>query len=105
MFYTTTCVRLRYGSATDMLSGFSWKSDYLRYLPAPEGGKYYKVRIRPWICLRPSTPTPVNGGFRRPAAVSLLRHHVAPMPSHGILTVSAIALAVRLRLRTRLTPG
>ena len=30
---------------------------------------------------------------------------IAPCASNGILTVSAIALAVRLRLRTRLTPG
>ena len=30
---------------------------------------------------------------------------IAPTASYGILTVSAIALAVRLRLRTRLTPG
>ena len=30
---------------------------------------------------------------------------VAQGGSHGILTVSAIAIAVRLRLRTRLTPG
>ena len=30
---------------------------------------------------------------------------VAPHGSNGMLTVSAIALAVRLRLRTRLTPG
>ena len=30
---------------------------------------------------------------------------IASCSSHGILTVSAIALAVRLRLRTRLTPG
>ena len=30
---------------------------------------------------------------------------IAPHGSNGILTVSAIALAVRLRLRTRLTPG
>ena len=33
------------------------------------------------------------------------RLHVAPCGSDGILTVSAIAIAVRLRLRTRLTPG
>ena len=32
---------------------------------------------------------------RRPAVVSLLRLHVAPCGSDGILTVSAIALAVR----------
>ncbi len=58
-----------------------------------------------WICLPSSTPTAFNAHFRQRAAVSLLRLHVAPMASHGILTVSAIALAVRLMLRTRLTPG
>ena len=57
------------------------------------------------ICLSSSKPTPFNGEFRIPAAVSLLRHHVAHMGSHGILTVSAIGFAVRLILRTRLTPG
>ena len=62
-------------------------------------------RLGRWICLPSSTPTAFNGEFRIPAAVSLLRHHVAPHASHGILTVSAIALAVRLMLRTRLTPG
>ena len=62
-------------------------------------------RLGRWICLPSSAPTPFNGEFRIPAAVSLLRHHVAPHGSHGILTVSAIALAVRLMLRTRLTPG
>ncbi len=35
------------------------------------------VRLGPRTCLRPSTPTPVNGGFRRPAVVSLLRQRVA----------------------------
>ena len=58
-----------------------------------------------WICLPGSTHTAFNADVRHRAAVSLLRHHVAPYGSHGILTVSAIALAVRLRLRTRLTPG
>ena len=58
-----------------------------------------------WICLPPSTPRTFNGDVRRPAAVSLLRHHIAPEGSHGILTVSAIGLAARLSLRTRLTPG
>ena len=63
------------------------------------------VLLRMRICLHPSAHTPFNGEFRIPAAVSLLRHHVALYGSHGILTVSAIAIAVRLRLRTRLTPG
>ena len=39
----------------------------------------------------------------KPAAVSLLRPHVTLKGSNGILTVSAIGLAVRLNLRTRLT--
>ena len=62
-------------------------------------------QLRPWTSLRPSAPTPVNRLFRQPAAVSLLRHRVAPSGSHGILTVSAIGIGVRLSLRTRLTPG
>ena len=65
----------------------------------------FRFQLSAWICLRTSKPTPFNLLFRQQAAVSLLRHHVAPHGSHGILTVSAIALAVRLRLRTRLTPG
>ena len=31
MFYPTTCVGLRYGPSNNMLSGFSWESDYHRY--------------------------------------------------------------------------
>ena len=58
-----------------------------------------------WICLPGSAHTAFNADIRHRAAVSLLRHHVAPYGSHGILTVSAIGLAVRLSLRTRLTPG
>ena len=37
------------------------------------------------------------------AALSLLRLHIARKGSNGILTVSAIGIAVRLSLRTRLT--
>ena len=65
----------------------------------------FRFQLRMWICLHPSKPTPFNAHIRQRAAVSLLRHHVAPCGSHGILTVSAIGLAVRLILRTRLTPG
>ena len=65
----------------------------------------FRFQLNGWICLPISTPTPFNLLFRQQAAVSLLRHHVAHDGSHGILTVSAIALAVRLMLRTRLTPG
>ena len=62
-------------------------------------------QLRRWICLPPSAPTAFNAHFRQRAAVSLLRHHIAIHGSHGILTVSAIGLAARLSLRTRLTPG
>ena len=55
--------------------------------------------------LPPSSPTPFNALFRQRAAVSLLRPRVAPCGSNGMLTVSAIGFAVRLSLRTRLTPG
>ena len=37
------------------------------------------------------------------AALSLLRLHITPGGSNGILTVSAIGIALRLSLRTRLT--
>ena len=62
-------------------------------------------RLKGWICLPLSAPTAFNALFRQGAVVSLLRLHVAPAEGHGILTVSAIGLAVRLSLRTRLTPG
>ena len=63
------------------------------------------VQLGRWICLPSSTPTTFNGEFRLSAAVSLLRHHVARWGSHGMLTVSAIGIAIRLSLRTRLNPG
>ena len=105
MFYPSTCVGLRYGYPQDMLSGFSWKSDYLHCLLLPKKLQYFQGRLSEWICLLQSTPTLFNGDVRHPAAVSLLRLHIAPKGSNGILTVSAIALTIRLRLRTRLTPG
>ena len=71
----------------------------------PEGFVYYKVRLSRWICLPQSAPTLFNARFRQCAEVSLLRLHIAMQGSNGILTVSAIGLAVRLILRARLTPG
>ena len=93
------------GAAWVKLSGFSREYDYPHYQIPPKRTPYCQVQLGEWICLLSSTPTPFNGDFRRPAVVSLLRLHVAPCGSDGILTVSAIAIAVRLRLRTRLTPG
>ena len=91
------------GASGMKLSGFSWESDYARYCRSPGGLAYYQVRLEAWICLRFSTPTPFNGLFRQPAALSLLRPRVAPQGSTGILTGSAIGLTLRLSLRTRLT--
>ena len=69
----------------------------------PEDAPYFQVRLFFRICLEESTPTPLNRLFRQTAAVSLPRLHVALRGSNGILTVSAIGLAVRLSLRSRLT--
>ena len=93
------------GAGTDMIkfSGFSWKYDYARCWIVPKDAPYSQVRLRHRICLAPSTPTPFNRLFRQPAALSRLRPHVTHVGSTGILTGSAIGLAVRLSLRTRLT--
>ena len=71
----------------------------------PEGFVYYQGRLTRRICLPRSTPTLFNVLFRQHAEVSLLRLHIAMQGSTGILTRSAIGLAFRLILRTRLTPG
>ena len=60
-------------------------------------------RLKWWICLPLSTSTTFNRLFRQTAALSLLRLHITPNGSKGILTFSAIGIAVRLNLRTRLT--
>ena len=61
--------------------------------------------LRGRTCLPPSTHTAFNA-----LSVSARQCHscvtaIAPSGSHGILNVSAIGLAARLSLRTRLTPG
>ena len=91
------------GTLSIKFSGFSRQSDYPCYWIVPKYAPYFQVRLFPWICLRKSTSTLFNRLFRQPAAVSLLHPHVTLKGSNGILTVSAIGLAVRLNLRTRLT--
>ena len=71
----------------------------------PGGFVYCQVRLGRRICLPSSAPTPFNALFRQRAEVSLLRHRIAAQGSNGILTVSAIGLAFRLILRSRLTQG
>ena len=69
------------------------------------GPRTFGFQLNLRICLQISSPTPFNALFRQGAEVSLLRLDIADGGSHGMLTVSAIGLAVRLSLRTRLTPG
>ena len=84
-------------------SGFSREHDYVRCRLTPGGSPYSQVRLSGWICLPRSTPTPFNRLFRQAAALPLLRLHIAPAASDGILTVSSIGCGVRLLLRPRLT--
>ena len=91
------------GACMVKLSGFSREYVYVRYRIAPEGAPYFQGRISRRTFLPQSTPTLFNGLFRQPAALSLLRPRIAHTGSTGILTCSAIGLAVRLTLRTRLT--
>ena len=81
------------GTLRVKFSGFSRQSDYLRCWIVPKDAPYFQVRLSPWICLWGSAPTPLNGLFRQPAAVPLLRLHVTSEGSNGMLTVSAIGLA------------
>ena len=91
------------GTSRIKFSGFSREYVYTHYYRFPKELVYYQVRLSWWICLPQSTSTPFNGLFRQSAALSRLRLHVTPTGSTGILTGSAIGLAVRLSLRTRLT--
>lgn len=85
-----------------MFSGFSWEPVYVLFRLCMHA-LYFQVRLSGRICLPQSTSTPFNQLFRQLAVLSLLRLHITHMISMGILTHSAIACAVRLPLRTRLT--
>ena len=87
------------------LSGFSRRHGYPRYPAGPKSFWYCQVRLKGWICLPLSAPTPFNPLFRQGAEVSLPRPRVARMASAGMLTGSSICLAFRLIIRLRLTPG
>ena len=87
MFYPTTCVRLRYGPAADMLSGFSWELDYHRYRIVPKDAPYCLLSA-PSRDLPPGgIPTGFNALFRQCAGVSLLRRHIALRSGNGMFTV------------------
>ena len=105
LVYSTRLRVSVYGTGTFKVkfSGFSRQFAYMHYWIVPKDSPYYQVRIFRWICLPESTSTPFNQLFRQLAALSLLRLHVTLKGSNGILTVSAIGIAIRLSLRTRLT--
>ena len=88
------------------LSGFSREYDYLHYRMAPKGLPYFPVSApRVDLPARVRTYT-VQRGYPSPrGSVTAPSPHIAHDGSHGMLTVSAIGIAVRLSLRTRLTPG
>ena len=70
---------------------------------SPGGSPYYPASAhRPDLPGR-RRPLRFNALFRQRAGVSLLRLHIALIPSNGMLTVSSIGCALRLRLRSRLT--
>ena len=85
-----------------MFRGFSREPDYLYYLVA-RGRPVLSGSTATADLPAMSLSTPFNLLFRQQARVSLLRLLVTPYHSNGILTVSAIGCAVRLRLRARLT--
>ena len=85
-----------------MFRGFSREPDYLCYLVA-RGRPVLSGSTATADLPTMSLSTPFNLLFRQQARVSLLRLLVTPYHSNGILTVSAIGCAVRLRLRARLT--
>ena len=69
----------------------------------PGGSRYCPVSARPADLPAGRLPTRFNVLFRQHAGVSLLRLHVTPGKSNGMLTVSSIGCALRLCLRSRLT--
>ncbi len=69
----------------------------------PGGSPYCPVSAVPPDLPGGPLPTRFNVLFRQHAAVSLLRLHVTPTGSNGMLTVSSIGCALRLFLRSRLT--
>src|SRR3712207_8891122 len=74
-----------------------------RTIGLPRGALHtIERRLTRWICLPRSASKLFNGLFRQSAALSRLRLHVTPEGSTGILTCSAIGIAHRLSLRTRL---
>ena len=103
MFYPTTCVGFGYGSCTDYRLADFLGSMVTSAVALPGGSAYCPVSARPPDLPGGRIPTRFNALFRQRAGVSLLRLHVTPCMSNGMLTVSSIGYALRLCLRSRLT--
>ena len=84
------------------LRAFSREPDYLRY-PRARGLEVLSGSAQDAHLTAPRLPTPLNGLFRQPAGVPLLRLPDRSARSAGILTGSSIGFALRLILRSRLT--
>ena len=96
-----------YGTGHQSLkfSGFSWQYDYLRYRIAPEGAPYYHASAR-----KVDLPASLNAFALQPPIPSGGGSVTAASPRHTTdecrnVDRLAIALGIRLRLRTRLTRG
>ena len=102
MFYSTTCVRLRYGYDKNLFRGFSWELVYHRY-PIVRGRSVLSSSTgRTDLPIQPLS-TLFNLLFRQQADVSRLRLPITLYRSNGILTVSSIGFSFRMILRARLT--
>ena len=85
------------------LRGFSREHDYRRCHFARRLRVLSRLgSARGFACAHRHLPR-FNGLFRQPAGVPLLRHPFAVTAGSGMLTASSIAVASRLRLRSRLT--
>ena len=92
MFYPTTCVRLRYGPAEDMLSGFSWEHAYHRCRIVPGDAPFCRLSPPSGDLPPVGIDTGFNVLFRQHAGVSLLRRHIALPSGNGMFTVCPSAV-------------
>ena len=85
------------------LRGFSREHGYRRCRLAQGLGVLSRLGSARGFACAPRHLPRFNGLFRQPAGVSLLRHPFAVTAGSGMFTASSIAVASRLRLRSRLT--
>ena len=84
-------------------SGFSWEQAYTYYLIVSKNAEYYQVRHILRICLQNVYLHPLTIISVRWRCCHFSVSTSLVYTSMGILTHSAIGIAIRLNLRTRLT--